>query len=58
MSIINYIKLDEIAKTLNYEYYDIAEQVYNNRAETVLISYADPDHTIELEKHIMYDIEE
>lgn len=58
MSAINYLILDRLANKLEYEYYDIAEQVYNNKPETVLIRYADEDHTTEIEKHVIYDNEE
>lgn len=55
MSQENIIKLDSYAKFIGFRFYDIGEQIYNNKAETVLTVYIDKEHTQELETHILYD---
>ena len=40
---------------INPDFYDISEQVYNGKAETVLTWYIDKEHTQELESHYRLD---
>lgn len=55
MSQENIKKAQVYARFLGVRYYDIGEQVYNNKPETVLTIYIDKEHTQELEHHIFND---
>lgn len=60
MSQENIDKLKRYAESINInpEYYDIGEQVYDGQAETVLVVYADKEHTQELDYFVIEDREE
>lgn len=47
--------LTNYAKFLGVRWYDIGEQRYNNKDETVLTIYIDKEKTQELEHHIVLD---
>lgn len=57
MSAENIKELKEYAEFIgmNPDFYDISEQVYNGKAETVLTWYIDKEHTQELESHYRLD---
>lgn len=55
MSAENINKLTEYAETLGFKFYDIGEQVYNGRAETVLTVYLDKECTQELNHYYRLD---
>ena len=55
MSIENINKLRDYAETIGFRFYDIGEQTYNGKPETVLTVYLDKEHTQELEHHIYQD---
>lgn len=57
MSQENINKLKKYAEFIgiNPDYYDIGEQVYNNKPETVLTIYIDKERTQELEHHVYKD---
>lgn len=55
MSLENINKLEQYAKTIGFKFYDIAEQIYNAKQETVLTVYLDKECTQELEHHVRYD---
>lgn len=47
----DYDRAEKYAKTIGFRFYDIAEQYYNGRNETLLIVYEDKNHEHELEVH-------
>ena len=55
MSLENINILEQYAKNIGFKFYDIGEQVYNGKAETVLTIYLDKECTQELEHHIRLD---
>lgn len=55
MSLENINILEQYAKNIGFKFYDIGEQVYNGKAETVLTVYLDKECTQELEHHIRLD---
>ena len=60
MSQENIDKFKKYAKLIGIspDYYDIGEQDYEDKSETVLVVYADKEHTQELEYFVSEDLEE